>query len=80
MVELVDTHVSGTCASRRGGSTPPLGRQVEKSSKYLLSHSLVRWVDTSRPVGMAQVVRVRVPPWARRLITFRKHIGGLLVV
>lgn len=46
MVELVDTHVSGTCASRRGGSTPPLGRLIWTE---LLQIELV---DTSRPVGM----------------------------
>jgi hypothetical protein len=28
VAELVDAHVSGACAARRGGSTPFLGTQV----------------------------------------------------
>ena len=36
MVELVDTQVLGTCAVRRGGSTPSKGTISEKKMKFIL--------------------------------------------
>ena len=41
MVELADTHDSGSCASRHGGSSPPFGTK--------------RWVSKRRAVGIATV-------------------------
>ena len=32
VVELVDTHDSGSCAERCGGSSPPLGTKIRKTA------------------------------------------------